>query len=166
MPQEVEFTKCPECKTRTLHREGEELVCSECKGHFPAPQGGPPEDKKNKRAYLLSRHQFYEKNKNEIIADYKAKGGEETAKKWKVGWPTLYQVLRRWGIIKTNRRVTLKSKPTRSPQQSATMHAYYESHKQEIINDLFAFGRMPTRKKWKLSSSTLFTLERRWLTAA
>jgi len=44
------------------------------------------------------------------------------------------------------------------------MHAYYESHKQEIMSDLFTFGRTPTRKKWSISSSTLYSLERRWLT--
>jgi hypothetical protein len=53
----------------------------------------------------------------------------------------------------------------RSPQQSASKHAYYELHKQEIIKDLLTFGRTPTRKKWKISNSTLFTLEKRWLTA-
>jgi hypothetical protein len=168
MVEELEFTKCPNCKTRTLHREGDELVCSECKGRFAAPQGHSPGDKKTKREYILERHQFYEQNKDQLIRDYQAKGGKETAKKWKIAWTLLYQVLRRWGIIK--KRIDAdaavpKHKITRSSQQSASRHVYYESHKQEIVSDLFAFGRTPTRKKWNISCSTLFTLERRWLTA-
>jgi hypothetical protein len=113
----------------------------------------------------VKRHQFYEQNKDQIIRDYEAKGGEAAAKDWNVTWAALYHILRRWGTIKTNTRVALKAKLTRSPQQSASMHAYYEAHKQEIISDLFAVGRTPTRKKWKISCSTLYTLERRWLTA-
>jgi len=164
MVEERVLTKCPDCKTRTLHREGEELVCSECKGRFAAPQESRLGHKKNKRDCLLERHQFYEKNKDEIIRDYEAKGGQETAKKWKVTWAALFHVLRRWGITKPKAHVVLKDKPTRSPQRSASRHAYLEAHKQEIIKDLLTYGRTPTRKKWNISSSTLFTLERRWLT--
>ena len=167
-----ELTKCPDCKTRTLARVGKELVCSECGGHFPAPEEGasPPSSSSassssspSKHEYRLERHQFYEKNKKEIIRDYEAKGGPKTAEKWKVPWANLYQLLRRWGIIKTPSGT--KRKGTRSPQQSASKHAYYERNKLEIIKDLFTFGRAPTRKKWEISNSTLFSLEKRWLTA-
>jgi hypothetical protein len=155
-----ELTKCPKCKRRTLTRQGQELVCSECGGHFPAPQEDPSSSSSSsspKRAHILERHQFYEKNKKEIIRDYEAKGRQETAEKWKIPWPNLYQLLRRWGIIKTPADA--------KAAHEGSKHAYYERNKQEIIKDLLAVGRLPTRKKWKISSSTLFTLEKRWLTA-
>ncbi|MCJ7576487.1 MAG: hypothetical protein MUO80_07455 [Dehalococcoidia bacterium] len=104
-----EVTKCPKCKTRTLVREGEDLVCSQCHEHFPAPTGG----------------------------HIPINGRRKKAKKAKLG---------------------------RSPQQSASKHAYYESNKQQMVTDLLTFGRMPTRKKWNISPSTLSTLEKRWLT--
>jgi hypothetical protein len=102
-----ELTKCPKCKTRTLVRESDELVCSQCKEHFPAPTSGH---------------------------------------------------------IPTNGR-RKKAKLGRSPQRPASRHAYIEAHKQEIIKDLFTYGRTPTRKKWSIPAGTLHSLEKRWLTA-
>jgi uncharacterized Zn finger protein (UPF0148 family) len=92
-----ELTKCPKCKTRTLVRKGDKLVCSQCNGHFAlsAPAVAA------RRDFLLSRHQFYEGNKDKILADYKRIGGKETAKKLGVTWPALYHILRRWKVIET-----------------------------------------------------------------
>jgi hypothetical protein len=57
-----------------------------------------------------------------------------------------------------------KAKLGRSPQRPASRHAYFEAHKQEIIKDLFTYGRTPTRKKWTIPAGTLHSLEKRWLT--
>jgi hypothetical protein len=43
-------------------------------------------------------------------------------------------------------------------------HRHYEEHKEEILADLRSIGRPATCKKWKISSSTIHTLEKRWLT--
>jgi len=43
-------------------------------------------------------------------------------------------------------------------------HRYYEDNKQAIVADLLSMGRSATRKKWGISSSTLHTLQKRWLT--
>jgi len=43
-------------------------------------------------------------------------------------------------------------------------HRHYEEHKVEILADLRSTGRVATRKKWEIPSSTLAQLEKRWLT--
>jgi hypothetical protein len=105
MTEEI-LTKCPQCKTRTLHREGEELVCSECKGHFPAPTEGHVSLKKRgrKRKTKLipspqrpaSRHAYLEAHKQEIIKDLLTYGRTPTRKKWTIPAGTLHSLERRW----------------------------------------------------------------------
>jgi hypothetical protein len=43
-------------------------------------------------------------------------------------------------------------------------HRYYEDNKEAIIADLLSLGRAATRKKWNITSSSLHSLEKRWLT--
>ena len=43
-------------------------------------------------------------------------------------------------------------------------HRYYEDNKEAIIADFFSKGRLATREKWGITSSSLHSLERRWLT--
>lgn len=43
-------------------------------------------------------------------------------------------------------------------------HSYYEANKEAMIADLISQGRSATRKKWNITSSTLCSLEKRWLT--
>ena len=155
--------KCPVCHMKHLELDAEgDIHCWGCGRTFKKgtqivdAQGEKKHDKR------LDRHQFYENNKADILKDYQAIGGKKTAEKWKVGWVALYQVLRRWGIKKPNSKAPTSG---RSPQRSIDRHSYYEDHKDEIISDLFTFGRLATRKKWGIKApSSLATLEKRWLT--
>jgi len=43
-----------------------------------------------------------------------------------------------------------------------TMHAYYKANKEQIIFDCKLLGTVKTSKKWKIASSTLFHLKKKW----
>ena len=169
MSEEPELRRCPNCHTRTLKREGDDLVCSECKGRFPAPE---PEQKvyKRNRRYdnIRQRHEYFESHRDEIVSDLLTIGDLATRKKWKIPDSTIVGLKNRWLTAEQKPKVAaLKSRqpPEKSPQRSAEKHNYYEEHKVEIIADLLTYGRLATRKKWHIASpSSLFSLERRWLT--
>jgi hypothetical protein len=150
-----ELTKCPNCKTRTLERKGKELVCTSCGGHFAIG-----EEPKTKRDFLLSRHQFYENNKDVIICDYKAIGGKATAKKHGVTWGALYQVLRKWKVIQT--RLDQGKIPKASHKNNQVRHRYYEANKTDIIADIINIGPAAARKKWGIPTASYGFLTLRW----
>jgi ribosomal protein L37AE/L43A len=94
-----ELTKCPKCKTRTLVREGDELVCSQCHEHFSAPSGQPKEEppKQGRHHNIQKRHKFYESHRKEITRDLLTLG--RTATREKYGIPTASSLLsleKRW----------------------------------------------------------------------
>lgn len=158
MMEERILTKCPNCKLRTLHREGEELVCSECKGRFAASK---PEKKRlarhhMSRAEIEERHKYYEQNKEAILADVKAMGVMATGEKWKIPGGTMSTLRRRW------QKHTDTPKPSNNPKTAWEKHEYYEKHKEEILGDLKVLGSVATKQKWNLPPSTLNTLLTRW----
>lgn len=145
------LTRCPKCKTRTLKREGKELVCTQCKGRFSAPE--PPSHARHHmtRQQVMEKHEYYEQNREAVLADMESLGIAATVKKWKISYSTLHTLKRRW----------LKDLP-RSRKTAWAKHDYYEKHKDEILNDLKVLGRKATKEKWKLPPSTLTTLLSRW----
>jgi hypothetical protein len=164
-----DLTKCPQCKTRTLKREGDELVCSSCNGRFPVPPE-PPERKlyKRHRRYdnLQERHKYYEKHKQEIVDDLLSIGQVATREKWDISDSTIVGLKNRW-LNAAQKAKVASIMPPKRPLGHDEAHNFYEKHKSEIIIDLLTFGRVGTRKKWNIkASSSLFTLESRWLTPA
>jgi hypothetical protein len=121
-----ELTKCPTCKTRTLKREGDELVCTECKGHFPAPnadavalgrrggaKGGKvrmakltPEQRSElakkavntrwNRVNNNKRHLYYEQHREEIVKDLLSLGVQAARTKWSIPPSTITYLAARW----------------------------------------------------------------------
>ena len=87
-----ELRRCPICKTRTLIRDGQHLVCTECKKRFAAPEPKP-----KWREDLWEKHQYYERNKAAILSDIQTLGRIETRKKWALPGSTLGTLLKRWG---------------------------------------------------------------------
>jgi ribosomal protein S27AE len=125
-----------------------------------------------KMDYLLERHQFYENNKAAILADVKELGEKATAKKWKVNGASLFHVLRRWERETKNQpeqqsESKERAKTYKRHRQGVNIHErskYYEDNKEAIIADLLSNGRKVTRQKWGITSSSLFNLEKKWLT--
>jgi len=110
-----ELTRCPNCKTRTLVKEGDELICSECHGHFPAPVSKDPPTKK----YQLrnsERHVFYEKNRAEIIRDLLIMGRLATRKKWGIPASSLPALEKRW--LAPDQKALLDGMPLKSSKQA------------------------------------------------
>lgn len=165
-----ELTKCPDCKGRTLVREGDELVCTICKGRFPAeapaPDKKPP--KRNRRYdNIKERHEYLEKNRDGIVRDLLTIGQSETCKKWDIPDSTIAGLKNRWLTAQQKAKVASLKPPPKPPQGNKETHDFFEKHRSEIIIDLLTFGRVGTRKKWEIKGhSTLFTLECRWLTPA
>ena len=58
-----------------------------------------------------------------------------------------------------------KTKRKRVWGHNNAQHAYYERNRKEICDDLLGKGRLYTRQKWNIPSTSLFSLEKRWLTA-
>jgi hypothetical protein len=53
----------------------------------------------------------------------------------------------------------------RNPSNIHERHRFYESHRNEITQDLLTLGRKATRKKYGIpTTSSLASLEKRWLT--
>lgn len=91
-----------------------------------------------------------------------------------VGTCSLCGEVRQFPMEKGQEPVTLKpGKPPAKrgrPKRNRTWtgirekHEYYELHRESIVRDLLAIGRPATLKKWGIPTSTITTLERRWLT--
>jgi len=141
---ERELTKCPTCKTRTLHREGEELVCSECKGRFPAPS-------KNLDAVALGKLGG-QKGGKARFAKLSKEQKSELGKR---------AVNTRW-----NRKRPMNQKGPKDTTRKDNMvrHRYYEQNKEAIVKDMLEIGRKRTREKWGIPQPTIVYLEARWLT--
>jgi hypothetical protein len=59
-------------------------------------------------------------------------------------------------------------KESKRKRQGIDVHErskYYEDNKEAIIADLLTNGRRMTRQKWGITSSSLFNLEKKWLTS-
>jgi hypothetical protein len=159
-------SKCGAKNTLEVDPEGD-LHCFAC---------GETEMKTKKVDYLVERHKFYEDNKAAILADVKAIGEKATAKKWKVNGASLYHVLKRWEreaheTKDTTQKAAIPKKEIKSDykrhRQGVDVHErskYYEDNKEAIIVDLLSSGRKMTRQKWGITSSSLFNLEKKWLT--
>ena len=157
MTDERILTRCPKCKTRTLKREGKELVCSTCHGRFPeaeSPEVASHGHVRHRmtRAQVQERHRYYEDNKEAILTDLKSMGIPATAKKWKIPYATVNTLRRRWGA----------EDDPRGRNTTWDKHEHYEKHKDEILRDLKLIGRKASKEKWKLPPSTLVTLLTRW----
>uniref|UniRef100_A0A6M3Y2F8 Uncharacterized protein n=1 Tax=viral metagenome TaxID=1070528 RepID=A0A6M3Y2F8_9ZZZZ len=80
--------KCPKCKS-TMHQEYGVWRCLNDSEEI--------EDN-------YARHQFYEKNKDQIIADYQAGGPRQLEAKWNMGGPAWFHLRKRWGVAKLGNR--------------------------------------------------------------
>ena len=126
MTDERILTRCPKCKTRTLKREGKELVCSTCHGRFPeaeSPEVASHGHVRHRmtRAQVQERHRYYEDNKEAILTDLKSMGIPATAKKWKIPYATVNTLRRRWGA----------EDDPRGRNTTWDKHEHYEKHKDE-----------------------------------
>ena len=90
-----------------------------------------------------------------------------------VGTCSLCGEVRQFPVEKSGQVVVLKKgkqkryrKKGRQYQHLPTVkrHRYYESNRDAIVADLLSMGRAATMTKWKIPSSSLCTLENRWVT--
>jgi uncharacterized Zn finger protein (UPF0148 family) len=156
--------KCPNCGTITLELDPEgDIHCWGCGRTF-----GKPDERQD---YLLERHQFYEKNKEAILADVQKIGEKDTAKKWKINGASPYHVLQRWEreanqVNQVEKNVAKRKKMSKRAQKVNTYerHNHYAANKDAIIEDLLQIGRMPTCFKWGMPKSSLQGFIEKWLT--
>jgi hypothetical protein len=71
-------------------------------------------------------------------------------------------------VLKPGRPPAKRGRPKRNRTWTGIRekNQYYEAHKEEIARDLLSIGRSATREKWGIPTSTITSLERRWLTEA
>ena len=156
--------KCPNCSGNTLELDSEgDIHCWGCGRTFRKPE--------QQHDSLLERHQFYEKNKEAILADVQKIGEKDTAKKWKINGASLYHVLRRWereagAVNPVKKKVAKRKKISKRAKKVNTYerHSHYTDNKDAIIEDLLQIGRMPTCYKWGMPKSSLQGFIEKWLT--
>lgn len=162
----------------------EDTMVNEVKGQEFKDQGGeeqlqqeqPSEDKpksQGKGGNTTSKREYYDANKEAILADYAYLGFSGTARKWKIPTGSMPGLLRRWNVGTTKSHKRIKKVPVSKDRQAedhpaiiaehnAAKNREIESHADEIIADIDS-GMMikDICKKWNFSRKAFENFRRR-----